>query len=272
VQIFGRSRQFTRAVRELDRPRVNVVSIALQTWDLVDRPRNRNVLTNKWVFRIKYQSDRSIERFKGKLVVRGFQQVHGLDYEETFAPVVKFNTFRTLLAFAIQNDLLLHQMDVVTAFLNGIIDQETYMEQPDGYAVRGQESKVYKLKRSLHGQKQSPCCWNQVFDTILLSIDVTQSEADPCVYIKCNPFVIIAVYVDDLLVLTETQHVMDEIKVIRCERFKMKDIGQLHYCLGISIVQIKENSTVYIHQNQYIENMLKICRIQKLCQRPRMST
>jgi len=183
--------------------------------------------------------------------------VHGLDYEETFAPVVKFNTIRTLLAFAIQNDLLLHQMDVVTAFLNGIIDQETYMEQPDGYAVRGQESKVYKLKRSLHGQKQSPCCWNQVFDTILLSIDVTQSEADPCVYIKCNPFVIIAVYVDDLLVLTETQHVMDEIKVIRCERFKMKDIGQLHYCLGISIVQNKENSSVYIHQNQYIENMLK---------------
>ena len=228
-----------------------------KTWDLVDRPSNRKVLTNKWVFRIKYHSDGSIERFKGRLVVRGFEQVHGLDYEETFAPVVKFDTIRTLLAFATQNGLLLHQMDVVTAFLNGIIDQEIYMEQPDGYAVRGQESKVCKLKRSLYGLKQSPRCWNQVFDTFLLSIGFSQSKADTCVYIKCHPFVIIAVYVDDLLVLTETQDVMDETKAILCDRFKMKDMGQLHYCLGISIVQNKENSTVYLHQNQYIENMLK---------------
>ena len=191
---------------------------------------------------------------------RGFEQVHGLEYEETFAPVVKFDTIRTLLAFAIQNGLLLHQRDVVTAFLNGINDQEIYMEQPDGYAVRGQESKVCKLKRSLYGLKQSPCCWNQVFDTFL-SIGFSQSEADPCVYIKCHPFVIIAVYVDDLLVLMETQDVMDEIKAILCDSFKMKDMGQLHYCLGISIVQNKENSTVYLHQNQYIENMLKKCNM-----------
>ena len=148
-------------------------------------------------------------------------------------------------------------MDVVTAFLKGIIDQKIYMEQSDGYAVHGQESKVCKLKRSLYGLKQSPRCWNQVFDTFLLSIGFTQSEADPCIYIKCDPFVIIAVYVDDLLVLTKTEHVMDDIKAILCERFKLKDMGQLHYCLGISIMENKENSTLYIHQNQYIENMLK---------------
>ena len=112
------------------------------------------------------------------------------------------------LAFAIQNGLLLHQKDVETAFLSGIIDQEIYIEQPDGYAVRGQESKVCQLKCSLYGLKQSPRCWNQVFDTFLLSIGFTQSEADPCVYIECDPFVIIALYVDDLLVLTETQQVM----------------------------------------------------------------
>ena len=162
-------------------------------------------------------------------MVRGFEQVHGLDYEETFAPVVKFDTIRTLLALAIQNGLLLHQMDVVTAFLNGIIDQEIYMEQPDRYAVRSQESKVCKLKRSLYGLKQSPRCWNQVFDTFFLSIGLSESEADTCVYIKCHPFVIIAVYVDDLLVLTKTQDVMDEINAILCDRFKMKDMGQLHW-------------------------------------------
>ena len=106
--------------------------------------------------------------------------------------VVKFDTTRTLLAFASQNGLLLHQMDIVTTFLkNGFINQEIYMEQPDGYAVRGQESKVCKLKRSLYGLRQSPRCWKQVFDTFL-SIGFTQSEADPCVYIKSDPFVIIA--------------------------------------------------------------------------------
>jgi len=228
-----------------------------KTWELVDRPKERKVLSNKWVFRIKYQSDGSIDRFKGRLVVRGFEQVHGLDYNETFAPVVKFDTIRTLLAFAIQNDLLIHQMDVVTAFLNGVIDQEIFMEQPDGYVVHGQESKVCKLKRSLYGLKQSPRCWNQVFDTFLSSIGFSKSEADPCVYIAYNPFVIIAVYVDDLIVLTKTQHEMDRVKVVLSDRFRMKDMGQLHYCLGISIVQDKENNTVYLHQNQYIENLLK---------------
>ena len=180
-----------------------------------------------------------------------------MDYNETFAPVVKFDTIRTLLAFAIQNDLLIHQMDVVTAFLNGVIDQEIFMEQPDGYVVHGQESKVCKLKRSLYGLKQSPRCWNQVFDTFLSSNGFSKSEADPCVYIAYNPFVIIAVYVDDLIVLTKTQHEMDRVKVVLSDRFRMKDMGQLHYCLGISIVQDKENNTVYLHQNQYIENLLK---------------
>ena len=129
-----------------------------KTWDLVYRPKDRRVLSNKWVFRIKYRNDGSIDRFKGRPVVRGFEQVHGLDYDETFAPVVRFGTIRTLLAFAIQNDLLIHQIDVVTAFLNGTIDEEMYIEQPEGYVMRGQESKVCKLKRSLYGLKQSPRC------------------------------------------------------------------------------------------------------------------
>ena len=111
--------------------------------------------------------------------MRGFEQVHGLDYDETFAPVVSFDTIWTLLAFAIQNDLLIHQMDLVAAFLSEIIDEEIYMEQPEGYVMRGQESKVCKLKRSLYGLKQSPPCWNQVFRTCLSSIGLSQSKADP---------------------------------------------------------------------------------------------
>ena len=108
------------------------------------------------------------------------------------------------------------------------------------------------MKRLLYGLKQSPRCWNQVFDKFLLSIGFTLSEADLCVYIKYDQFVIIAMYVDDLLVLTESQHVVDEIRAILWERFKMKDMGQLHYCLAISTVQNIEKSILHINQNQYI--------------------
>ena len=188
-------------------------------------------------------------------MVRGCEQVHGFECNETVAPVVKFDTIRTLLAFAIQNDLLIHQMDVVTAFLNRVIDQEIFMEQPDGYVVRGQGSKGCKLKHSLYGLKQSLRCWNQVFNTFLSSIGFLKSEADPCVYNTYNPFVIIAVYADDLIVLTKTQHEMDR---VRSDRFRMKAMGQLHYCFGISIVQDKENNTVYLHQN-HTYNTLRIC-------------
>ena len=180
-----------------------------------------------------------------------------LDYDETLAPVARFDTIRTLLALAIQSDLLIHQMDVVTAFLNGIIDEEIYMEQPEGFVMRGQESRVCKLKRSLYGLKQSPRCWNQVFSTFLSSIGFSQSKADPCICIKYDLFAFIAVYVDDLLVLTKPQHDMDSVKMALSGRSKMKDMGQLYYCLGISIVQDKENSLNYLHQNQYIENLLQ---------------
>jgi len=125
-----------------------------ETWKLVEPPVDREVIGCKWVFKVKYDNDGKIDRFKGRLVAKGYAQQYGIDYDETFSPVVKFSSVRTLIAFAVQNDMLLHQMDVVTAFLNGLLEEEILMHQPEGYTKGGSEHLVCKLEKSLYGLKQ----------------------------------------------------------------------------------------------------------------------
>ncbi len=109
-----------------------------EAWELVDLPKGREAIASKWVFKVKHTSDGKVDRFKGHLVARGYSQKRGIDlYEETFSPVVRFSSIRALLAFAEVNDMIIHQMDVITAFLNGKIEEEIYMKQPDGYTVPG---------------------------------------------------------------------------------------------------------------------------------------
>jgi len=133
------------------------------TWELVPLPDGRSVVGCKWVFQVKLDSNRRIQRFKGRLVAKGYSQKHGIDYDETFSPVVRFSSIRTLLAFAVQRGVLIHQMDAVTAFLNDQLEEEIYMQQLPGYVEEGQEELVCKLKKSLYGLKQSPRCWNMTF-------------------------------------------------------------------------------------------------------------
>lgn len=131
------------------------------------------------MFKVKYGASGDVERFKAGFVAKGNARKPGIDYEETFSPDVKFQSIRTLLAFAVQNDLLLHQMDVVTAFLNGTLEEDIYMEQPDGYIEQGKENFVCKLRKSLYGLKQSSRCWNKAFTEFMKSISFNQSAADP---------------------------------------------------------------------------------------------
>ena len=120
------------------------------TWELVKLPENRKSIAYKWVFKVKYGSNGQVERFKSRLVAKGYAQKYGIDYDETFSPVVRFTSIRALLAVAVQNKMLIHQMDVETAFLNGKLDQELYMEQPEGYIKPSEEHLVYELERSLY--------------------------------------------------------------------------------------------------------------------------
>ena len=225
------------------------------TWDLVELPSGREPIGSKWVFKVKHRSDGKVERFKARLVAKGYAQKYGIDYDETFSPVVKFSSVRALIAFAIQNDMLLHQMDVVTAFLNGNLEEDIYMQQPDGYVKEGSEHLVCKLNKSLYGLKQSPRCWNKAFAEFMKSSKFKQSEADPCIYVRDTS--IVAVYVDDLIIATKTEGEMQLVKELLHSQFKMKDMGELHYCLGITIRQDTNEKTVEIQQKQYILRMLE---------------
>ena len=129
-------------------------------WDLVELPKDRKAVGSKWVFKVKTASDGSIERYKARLVAQGFSQKYGLDYDETFSPVVRPESIRTVIALAVKKGLKLHQMDVTTAFLNGELEEEVYMKQPEGFVADGQEHLVCKLRKSIYGLKQSPRCWN----------------------------------------------------------------------------------------------------------------
>lgn len=155
--------------------------------------------------------------------------------------------FLTLLPFAVQNNLHVHQMDVVTAFLNGHLEEEIYMKQPEGYIKPGQEHLVCKLKKSTYGLKQSPRCWSKAFTEFMKDIGFKQSTSDPCVFVRLRlELEILAVCVDDLILITESTESMDELKQALKKRFKMKDMGELSDILGISVVQDKAKNCVFL--------------------------
>lgn len=130
-----------------------------ETWELVQLPESRKTLGVKWVYRTKLKQNGEVEKYKARLVVKGYKQKYGVDYEEIFAPVTRLETVRLLLALAAQNDWKVHQMDVKSAFLNGYLEEEIYVEQPPGYVKIGEENKVCRLKKTLYGLKQAPRVW-----------------------------------------------------------------------------------------------------------------
>eukprot|EP01018_Ginkgo_biloba_P033190 Gb_05496 [translate_table: standard] len=135
------------------------------TWTLMELPLDKNVIETKWIYKIKYKSDGSIDKHKARLVAKGYAQQEGIDYIETFAPVTKMDTIKIVLVLAEKNGWIIYQMDVKSAFLNGYVDEEIYVEQPQGFEIVGKENKVYNLKKSLYGLKQAPRAWYSRIDT-----------------------------------------------------------------------------------------------------------
>ncbi len=149
------------------------------------------------------------DRYRARLVAKGFSQDQGIDYQEVFAPVVRYNAIRSLLALANHLDPNVHQMDVKTAFLQGELDAEVYMEQPEGFIDNGKPDHVWKLKRNIYGIKQAARCWNLAMDKFLKSNEYKRSGADKCHYMKSIKedsgkvnFIILALYVDDILLIS----------------------------------------------------------------------
>ena len=198
-----------------------------------------------------------MERYKARIVAQGYSQKFGQDYDETFSPLVRFESVRTVISLAAQYHLKLHQMDVTTAFLNGELEEEVYMRQPEDFVVKGNEHLVCKLKRSIYGLRQSPRCWNYTLDCKLKEMGFDQTPSDPCLYVSKGEMFIVAVYVDDILLACKDNTRMEQVKKIIGKYFKVKDMGDLSYFLGVKVVQNKQNSSIWIGQPLYTEAVLK---------------
>jgi len=226
-----------------------------QTWVLSDLPAGRKAIKCKWIFKTKLDADGHIERYKARLVAKGCSQQPGIDYEETYSPVVRYTSIRLLLALGAKYNLDIDQMDVTTAFLHPDLDEEIYMELPDGYKLNGE---VCRLKKSIYGLKQASRAWNKKLDQLLKDFEFKQSDFDPCVYYKINngKILIPAVYVDDLIVLSNDKKEKRKLKAHLMKYLKMKDLGEIHHCLGIRIQRDQAAGTISLDQEKYIEQVL----------------
>jgi hypothetical protein len=216
-----------------------------ELWEIVPRPKNKDVVSSRWLFKIKHAVDGSIEKYKARFVARGFSQKEGIDYEETFAPVARYTSIRTIIALAAKMKWKLHQMDVKTAFLNGVIEEEVYIEKPQGFEIEDRKSHVCRLKKALYRLKQAPRAWYGRIDSFLTSLGFTKSKADSNLYFKImnNEPVILLLYVDDLF-LTGEEKLITECKKRLASEFEMKDLGLMHYFLGLEVWQSPERSSL----------------------------
>ncbi|KAJ0627129.1 putative RNA-directed DNA polymerase [Helianthus annuus] len=225
------------------------------TWDVVDRPKDRNIVGCKWIYKIKYKSSGEIERYKARLVAKGFSQKEGIDYEETFSPVVKLVTVRCVVALAVQNNWSLYQLDVNNAFLYGDLNEDVYMFLPEGYEDNN-KSKVCKLNKSLYGLKQAPRMWNEKLVGVLLNSGFVQSKCDTSLFVKNsdNIFVVLLVYVDDIVVTGNSLTEIEKVKQSLKSQFLIKDLGLLQYFLGIEVLTCDKG--LCLSQRKYCTDLL----------------
>lgn len=229
------------------------------TWTLVEKPQDVKVLTNRWVFKTKINQKGEVEKYKARLVARGHVQEHGVDYEEVFAPVARYETIRALLAAAVNEEMYVHQMDVISAYVQGELHDEVYMTQPEMFVERGNEDKVCRLLKPLYGLKQSGREWYKKLNSYLVENGGECTPADPCVYVfgKGENRVIIIIYVDDLILASKTLQKLESIKAKLKSAFKMVDLGQISNILGINVHREGDIGPIHLSQEKYVVELLK---------------
>ena len=231
-----------------------------KTWEVCPKPQGRSIVGCKWVFKVKSpEKEGGQQRFKARLVAKGYSQQKGIDYHETFAPVIKYQSLRLILSIAAQQDMHVHQMDVKTAFLNGELQEEIYMEMPEGLERKGQEGKALRLRKSLYGLKQSPRCWNQKMDSFMRSQKFVRLNTDSAVYTRGEgrSQVILGLYVDDMLILGPD---LEEVRKVKGElslAFQMVDFGEASKVLGIRIRRNRKEGSLTIDQEEYVQGILE---------------
>lgn len=253
--LSGQERDLWKRAMEEERKSL----IKNDTWTLADLPAGRKALETKWVFRTKKDSAGRVERHKARLVVKGCSQKEGIDYQETYSPVIRYASVRFLCALASKYALRMDQMDVATAYLHGELEEEIYVTPPKELAEPNQGKKVWRLKKSMYGLKQSGRAWNKKLDGTLKEIGLRQSKADACIYYKKtkDSILIVGIYVDDMLILADGDNTMSKVKAELSARFQMTDLGEARHLLGIRITRDEAEGEVRIDQEAYIRKMLE---------------
>lgn len=228
-----------------------------KTWELVDLPKGAKPIGLKWIFKIKRNSDGTINKHKLRLVAKGYIQRHGIDFEEVFAPVARIETIRLIISIAASKGWEVHHLDVKTASLHGDLKEDVYVTQPEGFVVSGCETKVYKLRKALYGLRQAPRAWNEKLNKVLEDLGFTKCSKEPSLYRRRgkDSLLLVAVYVDDLLITGSNKTQLTDFKREMSTIFEMSDLGLLTYYLGIEVVQHEAGIT--IHQGRYATRILQ---------------
>ncbi|GJP78251.1 hypothetical protein CLOP_g8576 [Closterium sp. NIES-67] len=226
-----------------------------ETWDLCDLPPGKKAITSKMIYRHKYGPEGELTRYKSRLVARGFQQTKGKDYDEVFAPVGKGTTLRVLLAIAALLGWKIRQMDIVTAFLNGIILEEVYMKQPEG--LDDGSGRVCRLKKAIYGLKQAPRAWYHKLEEALLAGGFKKSECDPSLFLlqEKDEILMLLVYVDDILLFSASTALLDSAEQMLEMQFKCSKMGEVKYYLGMHVERDVEKGVLRLHQRKYCEGL-----------------
>ncbi|KAJ9550673.1 hypothetical protein OSB04_014718 [Centaurea solstitialis] len=224
------------------------------TWDSVLLPSGKRPIGSKWVFKIKTRSDGSVDRYKARLVAKGFNQEYGIDYEETFAPVARITSVRSLLAIAATKHWPLFQMDVKNAFLNGDLSEEVYMTPPPGVSLP--TGHVCRLRKALYGLKQAPRAWFEKFSKTVLSLGFSASNYDSGLFTRTSDSgsILLLLYVDDMIITGDDSNGIASLKQSLSSSFEMKDLGDLHYFLGLEV--LSDASGIYLCQAKYVSDLL----------------
>jgi hypothetical protein len=227
------------------------------TWEMVHRPEGKNIIGSKWIFKNKLNEQGQVVRNKARLVCKGYAQIEGLDFDETFAPVARLEAIRIFLAYACKKRFKVYQMDVKSSFLNGDLNEEVYMEQPEGFKLYNNPDLVCKMKKALYGLKQAPRAWYHNLNMYLKDKGFKRGTFDNNLYIKTegNDLLIVLVYVDDIIFGCNKVSLVQWFASSMGSEFEMSMIGELLFFLGLQITQRFEG--MFISQEKYLREMLK---------------
>ena len=231
-----------------------------KTFLFCKRPKDRELIEGKWVLKVKHKEDGSIDKYKARYVAKGYSQIPEIDYMETYSPVTRIETIRALVNVAAKKNLVVQQMDVKTAYLNSELQEDIYMQIPEAYELYGKVpdgAECVKLNKALYGLKQGARQWFKCLSSAVSEIGMEKTDADEAVFVKevDGKRIVMAAYVDDLIIVSESDALTKELKGKLCQRFDMKDLGIAKFILGIQIEHTTEG--IEIHQSNYIENILK---------------